>query len=225
MCFVAVSIILSLWSRRQRERPCRFVRRRPQFGHQIDIEETVANCLKAVHGWRRTGQAKSLALCASTGRILCRLPCPCFFPGLCHVLLHRPAGRRTWARNTPSGYERTAIFCNHANSAVCQALFYSDIWLIAILTVLSAGILRCSPDYCDWNRIITQIVRLCRKNCDLICAYSSDITVILTELRIKLNLWLLYYGYAENIIILTVFSIYEFYIDLCVYIGVYIERR
>ena len=59
----------------------------------------------------------------------------------------------------------------------------------------------------------------------MICAYSSDITVILTELRIKLNLWLLYYGYAENIIILTVLSIYEFYIDLCVYTGVYIERR
>ena len=72
---------------------------------------------------------------------------------------------------------------------------------------------------------IVQILRICWQNCDLICAYSSDITVILTELRIKLNLWLLYYGYAENIIILTVFSIYEFYIDLCVYIGVYIERR
>ena len=73
--------------------------------------------------------------------------------------------------------------------------------------------------------LIVQILRICRKNCDLICAYSSDITVILTELVIKLNLWLLYYGYAENIIILTVFSIYEFYIDLCVCIGVYIERR
>ena len=72
---------------------------------------------------------------------------------------------------------------------------------------------------------IVRILRICRKNCDLICVYSSDITVILTELVIKLNLWLLYYGYAENIIILTVFSIYEFYIDLCVYTGVYIERR
>ena len=38
----------------------------------------------------------------------------------------------------------------------------------------------------------------------MICVYSSDITVILTELRIKLNLWLLYYGYAENIIKLMV---------------------
>ena len=51
---------------------------------------------------------------------------------------------------------------------------------------------------------IVQILRICWQNCDLICAYSSDITVILTELRIKLNLWLLYYGYAENIIKLMV---------------------
>ena len=72
---------------------------------------------------------------------------------------------------------------------------------------------------------IVRILRICWQNYDLICVYSSDITVILTELVIKLNLWLLYYGYAENIIILTVFSIYEFYIDLCVYTGVYIERR
>ena len=145
------------------------------------------NCFLAVHGLRPSSLENTCSFVQARGIALFQFRSLLLY-GLCHVLLHRPAGRRTWVRNTPSEYQRTAIFCNHAISAVCQALFYSDIWRIAILTVLSAGILRCSPDYCDWNRIITQIVRLCRKNCDLICVYSSDITDMLAELRFDLCL-------------------------------------
>ena len=109
------------------------------------------NCFLAVHGLRLSSLENTCSFVQARETALFQFRSLLLY-GLCHVLLHRPAGRRTWARNTPSEYQRTAIFCNHAISAVCQALFYSDIWIIVILTVLSAWIIRCFLDYRNSNR-------------------------------------------------------------------------
>ena len=102
------------------------VRRRPGYGMEWEGEQTTAgapmplrpptpsvrtsaifsqggrNRLKAVPGYRLPSLENACSL------VQARKPpfsnsAPCPFRNLCHVLLHRPASRRTWAQGTPSG--------------------------------------------------------------------------------------------------------------------------
>ena len=68
------------------------------------------NCLLAVHSCRLQSSENACSF------VQAREPpfsnsAPCFFIKLCHVLLHRPAGRRTWAHSTPSGEWRERNGC------------------------------------------------------------------------------------------------------------------